>query len=220
MRHLESDIEAVGQCKSRKAGGADISFASMSQFIGAMNLAGVSTGFFVTNAAFTSEARRAAREWQVNMQQRQGGGDGSAKLHLYSHEELTMLLQRHYEVLSNDKYIASLLEDQARTNKTTTTTPRKKKTRSPEGSYQRHLRSSSKRRRQSFCSAPQDADQASAAVRRPFAIGLVPTPLVTFVCISRRPHRPRILQQLLWMGLAPLPWRRDDAADAANRITR
>ena len=129
-----------------------------------------------------------------------------------------MLLQRHYEVLSNDKYIASLLEDQHGEQDNHDYHTEEEEDEKPRGA------------RTNTSAAAAGGGSPSAARRKtpikprrryaPFAIELGPYSLETFVCISRRPHRPLILQQLLWMGLAPLLGGRDDAADAANRITR
>ena len=97
------DVPCVAQCKSKRSG--DVSFVEVSAFLGAMGIAGVMHGLFVTNAAFTAAARKAAEEWAAAAPER--------ALHLYSCEELSAMCCKHHPALAQDHYVQSLLEHAA-----------------------------------------------------------------------------------------------------------
>ena len=92
------DTLEVIQCKSKGRGKANVSFGEMSEFIGAMALAGCQTGHFVTNAAFTSQALQAARHLPERTVVTLGA------------DELAALLHRHHAQLATDHHVASLIE--------------------------------------------------------------------------------------------------------------
>ena len=92
------DTLEVIQCKSKGRGKANVSFGEMSEFIGAMALAGCQTGHFVTNAAFTNQALQAARHLPERTVVTLGA------------DELAALLHRHHAQLATDHHVASLLE--------------------------------------------------------------------------------------------------------------
>lgn len=101
--HTPDDVAAVVQCKS-KASAVSVAVGDVRAFVGSMDVTKVDSGFFVTNQAFTHEARELALALRAAT---------SKRLELYAADELTVLISQHVEKLQGDHFVAALLESSA-----------------------------------------------------------------------------------------------------------